>query len=404
MQRHTLATATTLAFLLLFASTGAALGTQLHADDATATNPNITDVTVRNDTGGFLDDLGFFSFIQGPDSVEPGATYEASVEVDASWVNGGTETNIMNYIQAGEARIILEVYDCNDLGCDDPNQDEFLTAKRTLLNINIYNGEDYTAEFSYQVPSTAEGPHAVTAYMWVEKFGSDGVDNDDDNMVDEGDGSERKISGSPRKVFDVVSSSGSGGSDGDSGSSGSDGSSGGDSAEVRVRSYRQPQITVTENRVQATVYLENTGSTGMDQSNIVELQLRPAGSNPLSWASGILPRQAMSWVTGQQVCDPSHQENVHKAYKLDAGDQRQITLSAPAPGTDTTYSVYVLTRTACADNRDGAGRVEPYPYAYSAGTVCVGTCNTSSGLPVNVVLAAAGGLILAGYMGVKLRG
>lgn len=97
-------------------------------------------------------------------------------------------------------------------------------------------------------------------------------------------------------------------------------------------------VDKTDSQVTATVELENTGNGDMQQSNIIEMQVRPEGAGVLSFISDT-----------EQVCDEDFPENVHKGFRLDRGDSRIVELSASTehlePGQN--YDVYILTANDC---------------------------------------------------------
>jgi len=104
--------------------------------------------------------------------------------------------------------------------------------------------------------------------------------------------------------------------------------------------------------VTGTLEITNNGDGDMSDSDIVEMQVRPEGSNPLSFTSS------------QRTCDSSYPNNVHKEYSLDSGDSREISLNAGTNmGDGESYTVYFLTRSDC-----GGEKVEPIYNSYNAGT------------------------------------
>jgi len=125
--------------------------------------------------------------------------------------------------------------------------------------------------------------------------------------------------------------------------------------EVQMELSESPSFEVDEenNRVIGSLEISNVGGASMDSSNIVEMQIRPEGSNPLSF------------VGSQDACDSDYPENVHKEFRVDAGDSESIELvSGVGLEMDTDYEVFFLTRSECGPSND---RVEPIPYSYNAG-------------------------------------
>jgi len=136
-----------------------------------------------------------------------------------------------------------------------------------------------------------------------------------------------------------------------------------DTKSAEVIAYRQPSVSVENGRVHGTVYLENSGGADMTEDNLVEMQAQRPGTG------------LMSFVSSQQLCDPAHPENVHKVFRLNAGEKASIELSTSAVEPGNRYEVHFVTGTACADN--GGTRTFPYGNGLSAGTVCVGDCGTT---------------------------
>jgi hypothetical protein len=290
-----------------------------------------------------------FSFVstdQG--TVAPGEDVALDWEVDAQWETGTAPS-------PGEALYIVEIYDCDDSSCDAGSSDNFVDAVRSPVDRYVYNGQSYSGSATYSVPDSAEGWWAATAYIWNSQFTSDGKDNDGDGSVDEGD--EALISDTPVTKFEVSSGSNTGG-----------GST--DSSEADVVAANPPSVSVENGRVTGTVAFENSGDANMPSSNIVEMQVRPQGSGPLSFASG-----PFSFVSDSvQTCDSSHPENVHKEFRLDAGDSTSISLSTSAVEPGQQYDVYFMTRKGCSGDR-----ANPYRYSESVTGVCVGDCFGSTG-------------------------
>jgi len=159
-----------------------------------------------------------------------------------------------------------------------------------------------------------------------------------------------------------------------------------DPSSQEVDAIGSPRLSFEDGTVSTTVSFKNKGGA-MPDSDIVEMQVRPAGETPLSFSST------------QQVCDPSHPENVHKEYQLDSGEKASTTLSTSALEKGQEYRVYLLTREGCAGEVEGNNKVEPYYNSVIAGTVDYtddGGVEPPSGNPLFVVLLAISGLILVG--------
>jgi hypothetical protein len=372
--------------LVLSLSFVAAVGDQLHADRATNNDPDFSDVQIQEKPlFSFL--LSFLSTNQR--TVEPGGEIGLEWEVDADWETGAAPSR-------GDAQYIVEIYDCKDRGCDSGSNDQFVEAMRFPVATYVYNGQAYTASATYSVHDSAEGWWAATAYLWHSEFTSDNTDNDDDGVVDETD--EALISDTPVERFEVSTADNSGSDTGDS-DTGSDSGDSSDSSEADVVAANPPSVSVENGRVTGTVTFENSGDSNMPSSNIVEMQVRPQGSGPLSFASG-----PFSFVSDSvQTCDSSHPENVHKEFRLDAGDSTSISLSTSAVEPGQQYDVYFMTRTGCSGDR-----ANPYTHSESVRGICVGDCSGSTGPSPegnqNLVLYGlilGLGLILAGW---RLRG
>lgn len=150
--------------------------------------------------------------------------------------------------------------------------------------------------------------------------------------------------------------------------------------------------------IQTQVFFKNEGGD-MQDSNIVEMQVRPKGSNPLSFGD-------LSFGNSQDTCDIDHPENVHKTYTLDSGESDSTTLSTDAVSEPGTYEVYLLTRKDCYPNNK---KVDPYYNSKIAGTVTIE--ETSDGgstgwvevvnqnrLPIGAAVIAIGLLFVGGVV------
>ena len=111
--------------------------------------------------------------------------------------------------------------------------------------------------------------------------------------------------------------------------------------------------------------ITNYGSD-MTASWLVEMQPRPSGLLPM----GFLP---------QEVCDPSHPENVHRDFTIPATQSVHITLTSTVnPGT---YDVYLLSRNKCwATAPQGNTQTPPFasPYEFMGSAIVSGSSITTT--------------------------
>lgn len=117
--------------------------------------------------------------------------------------------------------------------------------------------------------------------------------------------------------------------------------------EPEITTYRETEVTPGKEQVEATVYLENTGSD-MTQDYIVEMQ--PVQQQSLSF---------LSFVGQQDTCDPENPQNVNKPFRLDSGDRKSITLTSDELEAGT-YDIKMVSTTSCAVNNPDASSVEPF--------------------------------------------
>jgi len=141
-------------------------------------------------------------------------------------------------------------------------------------------------------------------------------------------------------------------------------------------------LNYSDGEVAVKVHFKNRGGS-MTDSDIVEMQVRPVGSGPLSFSSTT------------QVCDKSRPENVYKTYDLESGESDSTTISTSAVETGKEYTVYLLTREGCAPDNE---KVDPYYNSVVAGTVDTteeSVDNTGNGLPLKWIVGV-GVLLVAG--------
>jgi len=301
--------------LLVLASGSAALQAQVDFS-ATSQNEDITQTDFRPDSSIF--DFTFSAL--NPEYTE--GPYTPGEDTDIYFY---VETTMTEDANTDSLTRIVEFYRCNDSNCDDPTQDQFLEADRQPLNLNsdftLSEGQDPNWNVEYPVPDE-EGYYGAVAYMY---------DTD----------TERIVSETPEYQFTV-------GSPDDSNTEPEP------EPEANLELTSTPSFNVNDesNSVIGSLEITNNGDGDMSGSDIVEMQVRPYGSNPLSFTSS------------QRTCDSSYPNNVHKEYSLDSGDSREISLNAGTNmGDGESYTVYFLTRSDC-----GGEKVEPIYNSYNAGT------------------------------------
>lgn len=130
-------------------------------------------------------------------------------------------------------------------------------------------------------------------------------------------------------------------------------------ADISYSSTPSFNVNQDEGTVTGTATLQNTGDGNMDQSNIMEMQVRPQGMSPLSWV-------APSGVS-EQTCDPDEPNNIYQEYFIESGDSVDLELKASDLDRGETYDVYFLTRDECYGD-DGNERVDPEPQSHLAGS------------------------------------
>ena len=101
-------------------------------------------------------------------------------------------------------------------------------------------------------------------------------------------------------------------------------------------------IAVSQNVVSGQFKLENpAGSGNMAALSLLEMSIRKPGGAFLAIFGA------------QEMCDPTHPENVNKLYQLDAGEIRTFSLATPQLP-DGLYEVWCETANSCyADNPQG---------------------------------------------------
>jgi len=254
-----------------------------------------------------LNSLSLLSSVDAPDQTSPGSTIDFSLDVEAQ----------QSFHMDGTFNIV-EIYKCQDSSCDNGELVE-AESEANSWDYTLEQGVGFNWNTEYTVPQE-EGYYAATAYI--------------------SDGQGTVYTDTPETKFIVGSAP-----------------NNEEPATADISMYQTPSFDKNDdtNTVTGTIGLQNTGDADMSDSNIVEMQVRPKGTNPLS-----------TTVSSQQVCDDQYPENVHKEYSLDAGDSRKISLESSTGLEDgKSYTVYFLTREACYPNNE---KVQPIENSYNAGS------------------------------------
>lgn len=148
--------------------------------------------------------------------------------------------------------------------------------------------------------------------------------------------------------------------------------SSGDNAQILgdiiIEANNEAVSVIDGNVVVGEVDLKNVGTT-MIGTYILEMQVVKKGLKPFSF------------VGSQETCDPEHPENVHRQFRLGAGEEEHLKLYTETTMPVDEYDVYFLMRTKCfkdlseqeKNDLNAYYRVNPYPYAKNIGSVCVGS-------------------------------
>jgi len=135
------------------------------------------------------------------------------------------------------------------------------------------------------------------------------------------------------------------------------------SAAPSLVEYSSPTVTVTGNEIMVKAHLKNVG-TEMTESWLLELQPRPSS--------------LLSWIGGQETCDSSHPENVHKDFQLSSGGIAHITLTSTV--SDGLYDVFLVMTDSCCNTNPDCQAKEPYGWGEFLGTYAVGgACTDTDG-------------------------
>ena len=152
---------------------------------------------------------------------------------------------------------------------------------------------------------------------------------------------------------------------------------------------QQPSVTVSGTQVRTTVGFRNEGGD-VPQEWTVEMQVQPKGGGLLSFASVDQT---------EELCDPTHPENVHKDFSLAAGQSGTLDLTTSVEAGEK-YDVYLVTGTGCAN--EGGEPAGPYPSGVLVDTVCVGNCSSSGGGTGDQQRVSLLMLVVAGVVGAGL--
>jgi len=301
------------AFTVIFLLGITAVSAQAPNPEQIQDSPNIEQGELEK--RGFLSVFDqFLSLTAGQETVEPGD----DLEFEASATLTEDVDNVNNLIK------IIEIYRCDDSNCDDPNP--FVEADRTFVDIlgggGAISGGTWDWTVTYTVPNQ-ESEYEAVSYIYNQET-QERISDDSETRFTVSE-SEPEPEPEPEPEADISM-------------------------------YQTPSFSKNDesNTVTGTIGLQNTGGADMSDSNIVEMQVRPKGSRPLSF------------VSSQRVCDDQYPENVHKEYSLDAGDSREISLESSTGLEDgKSYTVYFLTRKACYPDNE---KVQPIENSYNAGS------------------------------------
>ena len=279
---------------------------------------------VKTGLDAFLAQIPFFSFVSdiNKDSFEQGETIDLTLKDVAEYA-------------CDDAVFVVEAY------APEPPSDRSAEI-RTLDHLTGYDpvlsGQMVTADVSLKLPSDAElGEWTVVAYTYCYTENA-------------------KIDDGGEIVYKSITVE-------------EPASTGGDSTTSQdpfLTVTEQPSVAVSGTQVRTSLAFKNDGGD-MKRAWSVEMQVRPKGGNLLSIADVD---------DTEELCDPSHPENVHKDFFLTAGQDINIDLTTTVEGGQE-YDVWLVTGTACAN--EGGEPAGPYPSGTLVDTVCVGDCSSSTG-------------------------
>jgi len=306
------------AFLLLAAFSGLALAeTPSDYDDQIPSNPETVERPNVIEQDASFSDPGFFSafsFVYG-DSADPGEekilrqslTVDPGSEVCSTWSDWGLEGEpiyIMTQLQGpdGVENSDYEAYWCGDTSS---------VISRSFVAPETDGEYDYYYRWDY------DDSDVSNIVSGTKDFSSETL------VVGDGESTDPEPEPEP---------------------------------EVQMELSESPSFTVddSDDTLTGSLEISNVGGADMSGSNIVEMQVRPAGEGPLSF------------VGNQDACDSDYPMNVHREYRIDAGDSESIELTSGVgleDGKD--YQVFFLTRADCYPGND---KVEPIYNSYNAGS------------------------------------
>lgn len=124
-------------------------------------------------------------------------------------------------------------------------------------------------------------------------------------------------------------------------------------AEPNIVEYKNADVSVSGNKIRATVYIRNDGSS-MAQEWLIELQPRV---------------YTLSWVSPQDVCDPNNPQNVHRRYRLSNGESISFTLESTVSSGK--YNVYLVSADKCCPTYPDCQSTSPYYWGEYQKTVSI---------------------------------
>ena len=162
------------------------------------------------------------------------------------------------------------------------------------------------------------------------------------------------------------------------------------------------KVTVSNGKIIGEIGLINTGEKEMQEKHILEMQVVPKDTGLMSFVSGT-----------EQVCNSNNPQNVHKKFRLAAGETANIKLTTSTshlePGKK--YDVWFLTRNKCYSTEPvGNEPVEPHGKGVKVNTLEVQendniVVKPPSGLPLVPIATGLGVFGLLGmFYWVSIRG
>jgi len=329
----------TLILALSLVSGAAVAGDNLPTDQSNTNSFDIKQNEIRNKT--LLDSVtGLLSFSGVQSSYEPGESAEVEVEAQV------TQT-----FDTEGAEKIVNIYKCADSSCDTPppisssSEDQCSSEEWYLDYDDCIAHHSDTVPFSYtQQEGTTwtwdvdfDAPNDEATYMLVGYIHKNGFVTDVSEEKFRVEASEPEPEPEPN---------------------------------VREVDGNIP-VTVENGQITATPEFSNVGDGDMQDSDIVEMQVRPENTGLLSFF-GQTGKQLSYVSSGTGTCDSDTPENVHKEFRLDSRDSREISLSTSTDNVEggERYDVWIVTREEC-----GGARADPYGGGVIADTVFVEAAN-----------------------------